>query len=292
MKKIKEDRDMVEIVKLFTDMFVREGVATVEGLLGVRPNVSYLDLVALEGENIEPPYALVRATCKAEGMKGVAETASIIPAKLATVLASMMVGDEAEPRDEITEDELDAVKEIINNILGAVNTALAADSVLPAMTFEVSGAEIVKEKVDLSEFVRAWYYNFSINGVDSHIINLASVEFVQFFHDKFSKEEPQEEAKTSLPQIPQEEFANIAMLLDVKLNVHVRIGQKKMLLKDVIAMDIGSVIELNQLANEPLEVLVDDKVIAHGEVVIVDGNFGVQITEIGSKKERLEQIKV
>lgn len=284
---------MVEIVKLFTDLFVREGVTTVEGLLGVKPNVSYLDLVALEGENIEPPYALVRATCKAEGMKGVAETASIIPAKLATVLASMMVGDEAEPRDEITEDELDAVKEIINNILGAVNTALAADSVLPAMTFEISGAEIVSEKVDLSEFVRAWYYNFSINGLDSHIINLASVEFVQFFHEKFShQEEAEQEKKTPVPQIPQEEFANIAMLLDVKLNVHVRIGQKKMLLKDVIAMDIGSVIELNQLANEPLEVLVDDKVIAHGEVVIVDGNFGVQITEIGSKKERLEQIKV
>ena len=283
---------MVEIVKLFTDMFVREGTTTVEGLLGVKPNVSYLDLVALEGENIEPPYALVRATCKGEGMKGVAETASIIPAKLATTLASMMVGDEAEPRDDITEDELDAVKEIINNILGAVNTALAADSVLPAMTFEISGAEIVKEKVDLSEFVRAWYYNFSINGLDSHIINLASVEFVQFFHDKFYKEEAQEEVKPQLPQIPQEEFANIAMLLDVKLNVHVRIGQKKMLLKDVIAMDIGSVIELNQLANEPLEVLVDDKVIAHGEVVIVDGNFGVQITEIGSKKERLEQIKI
>lgn len=284
---------MVEIVKLFTDLFVREGITTVEGLLGVKPNVSYLDLVALEGENIEPPYALVRATCKAEGMKGVAETASIIPAKLATVLASMMVGDEAEPRDEITEDELDAVKEIINNILGAVNTALAADSVLPAMTFEISGAEIVTEKVDLSEFVRAWYYNFSINGLDSHIINLASVEFVQFFHDTFAKQEQaEEEKKAPMPQIPQEEFANIAMLLDVKLNVHVRIGQKKMLLKDVIAMDIGSVIELNQLANEPLEVLVDDKVIAHGEVVIVDGNFGVQITEIGSKKERLEQIKV
>lgn len=284
---------MVEIVKLFTDLFVREGITTVEGLLGVKPNVSYLDLVALEGENIEPPYALVRATCSAEGMKGIAKTAVIIPAKLATILASMMVGDEAEPRDEVNEDELDAVKEIINNILGAVNTGLAADSVLPTMTFEVSDAEIVTEKIDLSEFVRAWYYNFSINGFDSHIINLASVEFVQYFHDKFSKqEEASEEKKPSLPQIPQEEFANIAMLLDVKLNVHVRIGQKKMLLKDVIAMDIGSVIELNQLANEPLEVLVDDKVIAHGEVVIVDGNFGVQITEIGSKKERLEQIQI
>jgi flagellar motor switch protein FliN/FliY len=56
-------------------------------------------------------------------------------------------------------------------------------------------------------------------------------------------------------------------------------------------MDIGSVIELNQLANDPLEILVDDHVIAEGEVVIVDGNFGVQITTIGTKRERLNQLK-
>ena len=64
-----------------------------------------------------------------------------------------------------------------------------------------------------------------------------------------------------------------------------------MLLKDVITMDIGSVIELNQLANDPLEILIGDKVIALGEVVIIDGNFGIQITQIGSKRERLQQLK-
>ena len=66
---------------------------------------------------------------------------------------------------------------------------------------------------------------------------------------------------------------------------------KKMLLKDVLSMDIGSVIELDQLANDPLEILVGDKVIAMGEVVIVDGNFGVQIGEIGTKRERLEKLR-
>lgn len=282
---------MIEIVKLFTDLFVREGGNAVEGLLGVKPEVSYLDLVSLDGENIETPYVLVRATCSAEGMKGIASAATIVPAALATTLSSMMVGEEGTPREEITADDVDAVKEIVNNITSAVNLGLEADSVLPAMTFEVVSAELVTQKQDLSQFVRAWYYNFSINGVDSHIINLASVEFTNFFQEKFGKKQ-EEEKKPQTPSIPQEELGNIAMLLDVKLNVHVRIGQKRMLLKDVIAMDIGSVIELNQLANEPLEVLVDDKVIAHGEVVIVDGNFGVQITEIGSKKERLEQIKV
>ena len=78
---------------------------------------------------------------------------------------------------------------------------------------------------------------------------------------------------------------------DVRLPIRVRIGNKKMLLKDVLTMDIGSVVELNQLANDPLEILIGDKRVAYGEVVIVDGNFGVQITEIGTKKERLEQLR-
>ena len=88
-----------------------------------------------------------------------------------------------------------------------------------------------------------------------------------------------------------EEMNNISLIMDVKLPVRVRIGKKKMLLKDVLNMDIGSVIELNQLANDPLEILVDNHVIALGEVVIVDGNFGVQITSIGSKKDRLTQLR-
>ena len=88
-----------------------------------------------------------------------------------------------------------------------------------------------------------------------------------------------------------DEIRNIGLIMDVRLPIRVRIGSKKMLLKDVLSMDIGSVIELNQLANDPLEVLIGDKLVALGEVVIIDGNFGVQITEIGSKKERLEQLK-
>ena len=92
-------------------------------------------------------------------------------------------------------------------------------------------------------------------------------------------------------KLSSEEMNNISLIMDVRLPVRVRIGKKKMLLKDVLNMDIGSVIELNQLANDPLEILVDNHVIAQGEVVIVDGNFGVQITSIGTKRERLTQLK-
>ena len=105
------------------------------------------------------------------------------------------------------------------------------------------------------------------------------------------KAEVPQQHNSQYPTLSQEEMKNIELIKDVKLPMRVRIGSKRMLLKDVLAMDIGSVVELDQLANDPLEVLVDDKVVAYGEVVIVDGNFGVQITHIGSKRETLEKLK-
>ncbi|MDD3342797.1 MAG: flagellar motor switch protein FliN, partial [Sulfurospirillaceae bacterium] len=107
----------------------------------------------------------------------------------------------------------------------------------------------------------------------------------------FSGEPSSEPSKKTTPAMSTEEISNIELIKDVKLPIRVRIGSKKMLLKDVLSMDIGSVIELDQLANDPLEILVGDKVIAMGEVVIVDGNFGVQIGEIGTKRERLEKLR-
>jgi flagellar motor switch protein FliN/FliY len=69
-------------------------------------------------------------------------------------------------------------------------------------------------------------------------------------------------------------------LEDVKVKLKVRIGTKKMLLSEIIKMDIGSSIELDNIANEPLEILIEDKIIGYGETVIVDGNFGIQITRL------------
>lgn len=277
-----------EIVKLFTDLFVKESTSTLEGLLGVSPSIEYRDIIGVE--EINPPYVLVRMKCILEDGRE-ANGAIVVPNALASYVSALMVGDEPKEDQEIGENELDATREIVNNILGAFSTGLKADKVLFTARFEILGTEAIKESVDLSDFVRAWQYDLKIKDLSSHIIHLGSIEFIQLFHqENNSKEKHGKDINSSSRQ--EEDLKNISMLLDVKINVHVRIGQKKMLLKDVIAMDIGSVIELNQLANEPLEVLIDNKVIAHGEVVIVDGNFGIQITDIGSKKERLEQIKV
>ncbi|ANV97616.1 flagellar motor switch protein FliN [Helicobacter enhydrae] len=285
---------LAETFKALTALFVQESTATLEGLLGIKPEMSYKDVVLLENSNMEFPYILISGKCRSEGMQD-ADIAMIFPAPLATALSSLMLGGDGESTEEITPDDVDAIKEISNNILGAVSTALTADKTLPSMSFEILDAQIITQGQDLSQYIRAWHYDIQINNIQSYIINLASVEFVDHFNRLFGESQPAQQAQedsSHTSQVTLEELKNISMLLDIKLSLHVRIGQKRMLLKDVIAMDIGSVVELNQLANESLEVLVDDKPIARGEVVIVDGNFGVQITEIGTRKERLEQIKV
>jgi len=73
---------------------------------------------------------------------------------------------------------------------------------------------------------------------------------------------------------------NMDRINDINLKVSLRIGSTKMLLKDIIDINIGKIIELNQLANEPLEIWVENNLIGYGEVVVVDGNFGVEIVNL------------
>jgi flagellar motor switch protein FliN/FliY len=68
--------------------------------------------------------------------------------------------------------------------------------------------------------------------------------------------------------------------MDVELNVSVLFGQRQLPLRDVLALSSGSVIELDRMVDEPVELLLDGKLIARGEAVIVDGNYGLRVTEI------------
>lgn len=84
--------------------------------------------------------------------------------------------------------------------------------------------------------------------------------------------------------------ANLDLLLDVELDASLRFGQREMLLRDVLGLRPGSVIELDRKLQEPAELLVAGRVIARGEVVIVDGNYGLRITDILQPRQRLESV--
>ena len=276
----------------FAKLMTQETVATIEGLTGSAPEVSYKGESDASSASIKFPVAFL--TMSVGG--GAGNVGMALPATLGSAIADLMLGGEGESREEMSEDDLDATKEIISNIVGAITTSLGAQKDLPKLSFTPDKIELLQQDgLNLSQYAKVLTFAFSLNAISDEIYFFADSAFVGNFDKSAAPAAPAPSAGGggggASVSLSGGEMKNIGMIMDVYLPVKVRIGQKKMLLKDVIAMDIGSVVELNQLANDPLEILVDNKVIAKGEVVIVDGNFGIQITEIGTKHERLEQLR-
>jgi flagellar motor switch protein FliN/FliY len=84
--------------------------------------------------------------------------------------------------------------------------------------------------------------------------------------------------------------ANLDFILDIPLEVSVELGRAKILISDLLQLGQGSVIELTKLAGEPLEVLVNQKLVARGEVVVINDKLGVRLTDIISPAERVKQL--
>jgi flagellar motor switch protein FliN len=84
-----------------------------------------------------------------------------------------------------------------------------------------------------------------------------------------------------------QESGNIGLLMDVYMEMTVELGRTKKLIKEILGMGEGTIIELDKLAGEPVDILVNHKLIAKGEVVVIDENFGVRVTEIVSPMERV-----
>ena len=91
--------------------------------------------------------------------------------------------------------------------------------------------------------------------------------------------------------ISQSEARNLNMLLDIPLQVTVELGRTKRSVKEILELSSGSIIELDKLAGEPVDILVNNRLIAKGEVVVIDENFGVRITDVLSQAERLNNLR-
>lgn len=287
---------MNDFMKLFED----ETVGTVEALIGQAPTLEVKEQQELSIiSNIIPPIVLVKMSVSGDVN---AKAMVALTPNLAASLSDMMMGEEASDREDVSDDDLDASKEIVSNIFGAIGNALSAQKEIPKMSFKIDEIEFVSDnrEISLEDYSKMFVYKFIIGDLNSLLMFIVDEKLRNSLEGK--KETAKVDSMDSEPNYMQnygnstvklnsEEMNNISLIMDVKLPVRVRIGKKKMLLKDVLNMDIGSVIELNQLANDPLDILVDNHVIAQGEVVIIDGNFGVQIKNIGSKRDRLNKLK-
>ncbi len=116
--------------------------------------------------------------------------------------------------------------------------------------------------------------------------------FEEFSDDNNLKVETNHQNFDDLDEDNRHEISgDIKFLLDVPLVVSVELGRTKMLIYDLLQLGQGSVIELDKIAGEPMEILVNNKLIARGEVVVVNEKFGIRLTDIISPTDRLKQLK-
>ncbi len=277
----------------FFELFKEDFLSIVEGLTGYKGSLNDCG----ELKTLEDRYAKI--DIKANDT----DLTFFIKTNIATALGDLMLGGSGEEKESLSVDDLDATKEIVSNVFGTLTTTLSAQEDMPNISFEIKEIEEVDSSFDMSIYLKVVCFDFTIESSSGKCLMGLSKEFIQLFDKNTTNSTSNSTPKNNKtdnatiddcnqpPKLSEDEIKNISLIMDVQLPVRVRIGTKTILLKDVLKMDIGSVVELDQMANSPLDVLVGDKIIAKGEVVIVDGNFGVQIIEIGSPREILSKIQ-
>ena len=109
--------------------------------------------------------------------------------------------------------------------------------------------------------------------------------------DQLEIEKLADEIKAGDDSLNKLKVQNLDFILDIPLKVTVELGRTSVMIKDLLQLGQGSVLELDKLAGEPLEILVNGKLVAKGEVVVVNEKFGIRITDIISPIERIETLR-
>lgn len=207
-----------------------------------------------------------------------------------TMLADLMLAGEGASSQTLSEDTKDAVKELVAQAASSLNVPVQENL---GKKFSLKIDEVVENSsTDL-------YQVHEYGAVDfKAVMGDKSFEF-RFFIEKdlgsylFNAPITQDGADASdgMAAAGMPGTQNLDLLLDVDIPVSVRMGSAKLFLKDILGLGPGNIVELEQNADEAIELVVNDKVIARGEVVIVDGYFGFRIKEILSRAERIKKLK-
>lgn len=259
----------------------------------------------------------------------------------AAVIANLMMGgDGSVQTEELSEIEISAVQEAMNQMIGSAATSMAT---MFARVVNISPpnskiwsevSESITDSLDEDEEIVRVKFRITIGDlVDSEIMQILPIPTAKKIVSIMMGEEVEETVKASEPvneyklqektievespvearrepervaaqvEVNEAKFEplvpsklgephkNIDLILDVPLNVSVVLGRTKKSVKDILNLSTGSLIELDKLAEEPVEILVNGKKIAYGEVVVVDENFGVRITNIVSGADRIKSLK-
>jgi flagellar motor switch protein FliN/FliY len=246
----------------------------------------------------KPPACMVITASKA--LQG--DMAILASEAGALALAQILVSEQLNAAVPFDKDRRDAYEELLRQVLGQVATSLkqAAGS---EVEVKPSGSEV-------PSWTGASRLGIQITSkklLPIHLTILVSPELAKSLQQRPEvKETPAQKtevpsaapsAPKAVPAAPPPEpepsggrSSNLELLLDVRLDATIRFGQKRMLLRDILELHPGTAVALDRLVQEPVELLVGGRVVAQGEVVIIDGNYGLRITEILTPQQRIESL--
>ena len=221
----------------------------------------------------------------------------ILSEKFGGLVSNLIMGVEEE-KETIGDEDMDALTEVGNQVVSNFGIALKAE-LEKDFSFSQPKTAVV-ELGELYERIKSDDVVFSeieikVADKSDKIVLALSSELSSYLDggeesksEEESVSEPIEESRPSAPPVSMN--SKIEMLLDVELPVVIRIGKTEMYLKNILKLGTGSIIQLDKVVDEPVELFVNDKLIARGEVVVVDSNFALRIIEIVSKEERIKSL--
>ncbi|MCD5406068.1 MAG: flagellar motor switch phosphatase FliY [Desulfotomaculum sp.] len=264
-------------------------------------------------ETFTVPYMVIKVEFTA-GLKGF--NMLMLKVADALVIADLMMGGTGKPEaTELSEMEISATSEAMNMMIGASSTSLSQLFSKPvnistptALVFNEDKTDISKLLLpadDASELVIVSFQMTIGDLVDTKIMQIMGVETAKNKAAELLKGLDNSEAENikvenineqSQPEVTSNNSTeqivprNLDLILDVPLKVSVILGRTRRPIKEVLNIGPGSLVELESMVNEPVEILVNGMLIAEGEVVVVNENFGVKVTSIISPTERIKRL--
>ncbi|HEY2545812.1 MAG TPA: FliM/FliN family flagellar motor switch protein [Candidatus Acidoferrum sp.] len=218
-------------------------------------------------------------------------------------LAQLLMSEPPDPSAEFGENQRDAFAELLRQVSGQVATAWKAESgAVIELIFQptVEPAPVTAQSATLrlkgDKFSEISLRLFLDEDLCGALGALPAPEPAPAQAPPTTSKQVIEAA--DLPDVPPPPPrttplpSNLALVLDVELQATIRFGERQMLLRDIFGLMPGAVVELDHMVNEPAQLLVAGRLVARGEVVVVDGNFGLRITEVASVNERAAAINL
>jgi flagellar motor switch protein FliN/FliY len=218
----------------FAGVFAAEAAATIEGLTGQAPKIGLKEAEEISiVSNVIPPIALIHI-----GFSGDATGTGVVmmPPQLATALGDMMLGGEGAGQESMSEEDLDAAKEIVSNIVGAMSTTLGSQKELPRFVIKPEKAEFIAEngEVNLDRYARMFVFTFTMGPIQSLMMLAVDAPVDGALNGPKLQPAPSAKPAANLFDAPvseggikldEGEMKNISLIMDVKLPVRVRFGK-------------------------------------------------------------------